>query len=87
MVPAPVEQCSGPSSSGENALCVVSGIYSLSPCELCNGTYLVESVDSLVCAACCGTGKILGGSCICCNGLGEQEVRVKEYCPSCMEKD
>ena len=62
MLPATYEQ-----SSDWQFLCEVgqyafSEIRDLPACELCNGTGVVESDEPLICAACEGSGKILGSS-------------------------
>ena len=60
MLPATYEQ-----SNDSQFLCEVgqyafSEISELPPCELCNGTGIAESIEPMICAACEGSGKILG---------------------------
>jgi hypothetical protein len=52
-------------------------------CPECKGTGYVLSVDTMPCAACDHTGRILDGKCVCCNGGGSQLVEVKVLCPQC----
>ena len=52
-------------------------------CSACGGTGVVLREELISCSACEMTGKFSGGTCICCDGLGEQVVAVKAICPDC----
>jgi DnaJ-class molecular chaperone len=50
---------------------------------MCNDTGVIEIREAMKCAACDGTGQILGSPCICCGGSGEQQILVRAICPKC----
>jgi hypothetical protein len=55
-------------------------------CPDCNGTGNVHSTESIPCSACAQTGKLIGASCVCCNGTGIQLVEVRTVCLICGDK-
>ena len=54
-------------------------------CNVCNGTSVIDGEWLIKCAACDGTGKILGNVCEYCEGFGERTVTTKVMCPKCLE--
>jgi DnaJ-class molecular chaperone len=54
-------------------------------CPVCNGTSVVDAEELIPCAACEGTGKVLGTVCEFCDGFGEREIIAKAICPKCLE--
>jgi DnaJ-class molecular chaperone len=54
-------------------------------CPVCNGTNVVDAEELIACAACEGTGKVLGTMCEYCDGFGERLIIVKAICPRCLE--
>lgn len=43
----------------------------------------MDSIEAMRCAACEGSGRILEACCLCCDGVGSQQVTVKMLCPEC----
>jgi DnaJ-class molecular chaperone len=52
-------------------------------CSKCQGVGYVLSVETIVCGACDGTGRLLDSICICCNGAGKQMVEINVVCDIC----
>jgi DnaJ-class molecular chaperone len=52
-------------------------------CFTCDGSGVVFVTELVKCAACEGTGKILGNVCPCCDGFGEQKISFDAICPVC----
>jgi DnaJ-class molecular chaperone len=52
-------------------------------CQTCQGTGIVDVQEAMHCAACDGTGKIMESDCICCLGVGQQQVTINAICPDC----
>jgi DnaJ-class molecular chaperone len=52
-------------------------------CSVCGGAGFVVESQLLKCLACEGTGKIHKRICVCCDGLGEQQVAAKVLCLKC----
>jgi DnaJ-class molecular chaperone len=50
---------------------------------MCNDTGVIEITEPMICAACNGTGKILGSPCACCGGTGKQQILIRAICPKC----
>jgi DnaJ-class molecular chaperone len=52
-------------------------------CPKCVGMGLMSAVTDIECAACHGSGKVLGVRCLACDGTGRQSVETDNLCGEC----
>jgi DnaJ-class molecular chaperone len=52
-------------------------------CVECEGTGLLDFVESLICPICNGVGRVFGRTCHGCEGAGNTEYKGADRCPSC----
>jgi DnaJ-class molecular chaperone len=52
-------------------------------CPKCVGMGLMSAVTDIECAACHGSGKVLGVRCLACDGTGRQSVEIDALCGEC----
>jgi len=52
-------------------------------CTICKGTGYISVTEVTPCAACDGTGKVIGSVCFYCHGTGTQIIDARAFCPLC----